>query len=111
MSSGQHQMELILKAKEMMELANKSFREHSLDYAENEKNYRIALAKKIIILKAEGYAATLILDVSKGDEEVAKLKMKRDISSGLMASAQSAIYSYRLEYKTLNEQFKTDMFA
>ena len=109
--SGQTQVEQILKAKELMEEANKQFRIHGIEYAENEKLYRVALAKRILILKEEGYAATLILDLSRGTPEVAELKQKRDISNTLMMSAQSAIYNYRLEYKLLNDQAKTDMFA
>ena len=107
--SGQDQIVQIQQAKELMESANKQFRINGTEYAENEKNYRIALAKKILILKEEGYAATLILDLSRGDEAVAELKQKRDISSTLMNSAQMAVYNYRLEYRLLNEQSRQDM--
>ena len=109
--SGQDQLEQIQVAKELMESANKQFRISGTEYAENEKNYRIALAKKILMLKEEGYAATLIVNLATGDEEVTNLRQKRDISNVLMQSAQSAIYNYRLEYKILNDQAKTDMFA
>jgi len=107
--SGQSQLEQIQVAKELMESANKQFRIHGTEYAENEKNYRIALAKKILLLKEEGYAATLILDLSRGTENVAELKQKRDISSTLMNSAQMAVYNFRLEYKILNSQAQQDM--
>ena len=111
MTDGQSQIELIQTSKDLMEYANSQFRKHGEEHAENEKNYRVALAKKILLLKEEGYAATLILDLSRGDPEVAELKQKRDISNALMQSAQSAIYNYRLEYKILNEQAKTDMYG
>ena len=108
---GQTQAEQIQVAKDLMEYANKQFRKNGEEHAENEKNYRVALAKKILLLKEDGYAATLILDLSRGDPEVAELKQKRDISQTLMQSAQSAIYNYRLEYKILNDQAKQDMFG
>ena len=111
MIDGQTQIVKIEQANKMMLEANSQFRIHGTEHAENEKYYRVALAKKILLLKEEGYAATLILDLSRGDEEVAELKQKRDISNALMQSAQSAIYNYRLEYKILNDQAKTDMFA
>lgn len=111
MTDGQTQLEKISKAKEMMEFAQKEFRIHGELYAEAERDYRIALAKKILKLKEEGFAATLTNDLAKGDEGVANLKMARDIESTLMHSAQNAIYNYRLEYKTLNEQAKQDMFG
>ena len=109
--NGQDQMQLIERAKKNMELATFAYKDHSNNYSEAERDYRIALAKKIIELKAEGYAATLILDLCKGDKVVANLKMTRDIESGLMQSAQSAIYNYRLEFKVLTEQAKQDMFG
>ncbi|MBU5486488.1 hypothetical protein KQI86_19490 [Clostridium sp. MSJ-11] len=52
--------------------------EKAKEYAENEKKYRIALAKEIMKLKAEGLQATLIPDVARGN--VADLKFKRDLS-------------------------------
>ena len=103
------QLERIEKARENMEKANFSYKEHSANYSKAERDYRIALAKKIIILKGEGTAATLTNDLAKGDIDVAELKMQRDLESGLMQSALSAIYNYRLEYKQLNEQHKIDM--
>ena len=105
------QMQLIEKAKDNMELANMAYKDHSQQYAEFERDYRVALAKKILKLKAEGFAAGLTNDLAKGDENVAELKMKRDIEQGLMQSAQSAIYNFRLEFKVLTEQARQDMFG
>ena len=109
--SGQDQLTKIEKSKEMMEFAQKEFRIHGELYAEAERDYRISLAKKILKLKEEGFAATLISNLAVGDAKVAGLRMTRDIEHTLMQSAQNAIYNYRLEYKTLNEQAKQDMFG
>ena len=45
---GQSQLQLIETAKNNMEKANFSYKEHSTKYAKTERDYRIALAKKII---------------------------------------------------------------
>lgn len=43
-----------------------------------EYNYRVAKAKAIVILRSEKIPVTLISDLVKGDEEIAKLKMQLD---------------------------------
>ena len=111
MDSGQTQIEQIKVAKGLMEEANKQFRIQGETHAVAEKEYRVALAKKILLLKEEGYAATLILDLCRGDKVVAELKQKRDIANALMQSAHNAIHNYRLEYKYLNEMARQDMFS
>ena len=44
----------------------------------SERDYRVALAKRVITLKAHGDRATLIPDLARGDEKVAELKLERD---------------------------------
>lgn len=43
-----------------------------------EKLYRIALAKKMAILRIDKHPVSLINDMSRGDEDVAELRFKRD---------------------------------
>ena len=109
--SGQTQLELIEKAREMTQFAQKEFRIHGELHAEAERDYRISLAKKILKLKEEGFAATLISNLAVGDAKVAGLRMTRDIEHTLMQSAGSALVNYRIEYKILHEQAKQDMFG
>jgi hypothetical protein len=45
-----------------------------------QRDYKVSLAKKILELKAEGYPATVINELAKGDEEVSLLRCKRDIA-------------------------------
>ena len=44
----------------------------------SERDYRVALTKRIIILKNGGERATLIPDLARGDKKVAELKLERD---------------------------------
>ena len=58
--------------------------------AKAERDYRVALAKKMLELRAEGTPVTIISDLCRGDEEIARLKMERDIAESLYE--QYAVY-------------------
>lgn len=63
------------------------------NYAESERNYRIALAKKMTELKLKGEKVTIISDLSRGDPVVAGLKRDRDIADGVLDACKSSIRS------------------
>lgn len=60
-----------------------------------EHDYRVALASKMTILRIEGTPVTIIPDLARGDKNVAKLKMDRDISKGVSDACKEAIKSIR----------------
>lgn len=76
--------------KEGTRLARKQYEDAVDAYATAEKVYRIALAKRLLELRAEGTAATLSDDLARGDEHIAGLRYQRDIARGLMKSAEAA---------------------
>lgn len=57
------------------------------DFALKEEAYRIALAQKIVELRAEGQAATLCADLARGEKLVARLRRERDIAEGVKEAA------------------------
>jgi DNA-binding transcriptional LysR family regulator len=59
-------------------------------FAEAEEQYRIALAKRIVELRAEGWAATVCQDLARGDVNVARLRRERDIAEGVKEAAVQA---------------------
>ncbi|MGM9925183.1 MAG: hypothetical protein ACI35R_13140 [Bacillus sp. (in: firmicutes)] len=61
-----------------------------------ERKYKTALHHKILELKSEGYPATLILELAKGDKEIADLRFERDLAKGLYDTAKEAIRSLRV---------------
>ena len=67
----------------------------SREYSENERNYKIALQKRIMELKAEGMSVTLIPDLARGTEIVADLKFKRDVSERKYETAKESVRSLR----------------
>jgi hypothetical protein len=62
------------------------------DFAEAERAYREALAKKITELRAAGNSVTLCGDLARGDEHVALLKYKRDVAEGVREAAGQAVW-------------------
>ncbi len=96
------------QANSNMRKATMAHTEHGKAYAKYEREYRMALAKKILRLRAEGYAVTLINHLAEGDTEVAQAKERRNIEQTLTKSAENAIINYRLESKQLHDDMKID---
>lgn len=59
-------------------------------HAHAEENYRLALASRIVELRAEGAAAILARDLARGDPRIAELKREEEIADGLKESAKQA---------------------
>lgn len=72
--------------------------------AKAERDYRVALAKKMLELRAEGTPVTIISDLCRGNEKIAELKMKRDIAESLYNSNMQAIYNYKLNIDIIQNQ-------
>lgn len=72
--------------------------------AEAERDYRVALAKEILRLRTEGIPVTIINDLCRGEETIARLKMERDIADSLYESALQAIYNYKLNIDIIQNQ-------
>ncbi len=73
-------------------------------YAECEKDYRIALNKKILEERAKGTPVTIISDICRGDVAVADLKFKRDCAEVMYKSCMEGINILKLELKMLESQ-------
>jgi len=83
--------------------------------AQTEHDYRVALATKMLEMRAEGLPATTMPDICRGDKKIAKLKLDRDIAKGLadtniqairsiqsiMSGLQSMLSRHRAEMKLL----------
>lgn len=94
-------IEKINRVQLALQQGNSELKTLAIKKAKAERDYRIALARKILILKAEKYPVTLIQELSKGDEEVAELKLQRDVSESAYFTAISAMENLRLEIESL----------
>ena len=75
--------------------------------AETEETYRIALASMILTLKSQGHPATLILDLAKGDRNIAKLKLERDIAEGIADACRQSIFAIQASISGLQSLIST----
>ena len=73
-------------------------------YAQAEHDYRISMRKKILEERSKGTPVTIISDLCRGDPEVAKLRLERDIALTIYESAKEAIQSIKLQIRILDNQ-------
>lgn len=85
-----------------------NYKEYQKDYAKKEYNYRTALSKELVRLRAEGQAVTHLADIAKGKEEIALLRFERDIAEGLVKSAEEGINFYKLKIRELEAQYSRE---
>ena len=77
-------------------------------FAQAEHEYRVALSKRILEHRAEGMPVTIISDVCRGEPEIAKLRLERDIAETVYKSALEAIQSYKLQIRILDAQVERE---
>lgn len=109
--SGQDLMDRMGGLVRMLDEAQRMYRGRGQEYAAAERDYKIALAEKILALRAEGYPATLISDLARGDKQVAKLRMDRDVKEVVYKSAGEAINNYKLQIRVLDAQIQREWGA
>lgn len=95
--------DLTVKAAAAQKTAEDLLRSTSRDFAEKERAYRVALAKEIVRQHAEeGSAWTVCQDLARGNPEVAKLRMERDIAEGVKEATQQQAWRASADRKDLH---------
>lgn len=82
----------------------KMLRKSGEDYAKAYTEYRIALARELLILKNEGYAITLAGDIARGKVEIARLKYEEISKEAIYKANLESINALKLEIKLLQSQ-------
>lgn len=98
----------IEEAMEDLQKTLSSYKNYQKDYAQKEYDYRTALSKELVRLRAEGQAVTHLADIARGKEEIAKLRFNRDIAEGLVKSAEEGINFYKLKIRELEAQYNRE---
>lgn len=75
-----------------------------LKKAQTERNYRVRQAQEILKLKLEKYPTTLVMELAKGNEEVAQLRLERDVAESSYFVALDAINNLRSEIEILRSK-------
>ena len=72
-----------------MQAESETFRlDASRQLAEAERVYRMALARRILDVHADGCAWTVAQDLARGDDKVAGLRYERDVARGVLDAAE-----------------------
>ena len=76
----------------------------SIKKAQTERDYKVRQAQEILKLRAEGYPVTIIQDLVKGNEEVARLRLERDIAESAYYTCIGAIDNLKIEIEIYRSQ-------
>ena len=102
------EIELESKMKDL-DIAIKSLRKTGEDYAKAYTDYRIELAKELLILKNEGYAITLAGDIARGKPQIAHLKFLEISKEAIYKANLESINATKLAIKIIQEQKNREM--
>ena len=78
------------------------------EYAKAYTDYRVALAKELLILKNDGYAITLAGDIARGKTEIAHLKFEEISKEAIYKANMESINALKLEIKIIQEQINKE---
>ena len=92
----------------MLDAAIKQLGVRGRAYAQAEHDYRVAMRKKILEERSGGTPVTIISDLCRGDEEIAKLRLERDIALTVYESAKEAIQTFKLQVRILDAQIERE---
>lgn len=88
----------------MLDVAITELKKRGQKYAEAEKAYRIALARRILDEREKGTPVTIISDICRGSTQIAGLRFERDCAEVVYKSAMEAINSMKLQIRLMDSQ-------
>jgi hypothetical protein len=94
--------------RDKLDTAIKELKNRGQKKAQAEHDYRVALAKEIVSQRAEGIPVTVISDICRGKEDIAKLKLERDIAETLYESCMQAIYATKINIDLVQKQIEAE---
>lgn len=92
----------------MLDSSVSAFARRGKEYAQAEHDYKVAMAEKVLLLRTDGYPVTIIPDLARGDKNVARLRLDRDIKEVSYKAAGEAIQSYKLQMRILQDQIERE---
>lgn len=98
----------IIYITDTLERSIRELKERGKVYAQAEHDYRVLLSQRLTTLRAEGQAVTHLADIAKGEPEVAKLRMQRDIAESLYKSCIEGINVYKVKLRVLEGQLNRE---
>ncbi len=104
-------MDLWLELEQKRKLLDKAINDlatNGYDLAAKERDYKIAINKKALELRAEDTPVTLINTIIYGYEDIAKLRFERDIAQVKYNSNLEYINTIKLQIRILENQLSRE---
>lgn len=86
----------------------KQLRVNGMKLAEAERDYKIAVNKKALLLRSEDMPVTLINQVIYGYEDIAQLRFLRDSAEVVYHANQEAIMTIKLQIRIIENQIERE---
>ncbi|WDF02936.1 hypothetical protein [Shouchella hunanensis] len=112
MSDLQSVIQSMREVQQRLDVTSKKIFNLAKDKSETEKAYKIALRQEILRLKDDQkYPATLILELAKGQKDIAELRFKRDIAREMYKAGLDSMNNTRTEASLLQSilRWQNDM--
>lgn len=93
---------------QLLDRAIKAFAKRGSAFAQAEHDYKVALAKQILVERDRGTPVTIISDICRGSAVIAKLRFERDVADASYRAAGEAINSYKLQIRLLDNQIQRE---
>lgn len=88
-----------------LDMSVRALRKTGTEYAEAERDYKIALRKESLKLRDEGMAVGMIDKVIYGTPSVADARFKRDIAEAIYKANMESINALKVQIKVLTNQY------
>lgn len=92
----------------MLDKAIKDLAQNGYDLATKERDYKVAVNKKALELRADDMPVTLIQQVIYGYEEISKLRFERDVAEVKYNANQEYINTIKLQIRILENQLSRE---
>lgn len=100
--------ELIEEKQKMLDKAINELAKNGYELAERERDYKIAINKKALELRANDTPVTLINQIIYGYEDIAKLRFERDTAEVKYNANQEYINTIKLNIRILESQLNRE---
>ena len=92
----------------LLDLAISELKTRGANLARHEHDYRIALASYMVEQRLDKVPVTIISDLSRGNPEIARKRMEKDIAESLYESCKEAINAYKLKIRVIEAQIERE---
>lgn len=94
--------------RDTLTLAITELKKRGREKARAEMEYRIALQKEILLQRDKGTPVTIINDICRGNEEIARLKFERDVAETLYDTAKEKVLATKLEIRIIEGELSAE---